>query len=185
MTSVETKIRKKPQIHVFLLTKKRRVEIRNVGARTVIFRMRRGKREGDLHIFKISDLCNRAKRDDVFNSAKTLVDEINGIKGDDKEARHLKRKLTFFMGALGQSSMTTKYIKSVFDREGIPYKKTELPRIKMLVLNLFTLPDSEHVLARAREKGVVLSPDDVTRVCWGIHAMQHAFDEFIKSEKIY
>jgi hypothetical protein len=171
-------------IHVFWLTKKRRVEIRNVGARTVIFRMRKGIKEGNLYVFNISDFCDRAKTGGVFRSAHALADGISSM-AEDKEARNIKRMLTLFTGALGQSSLTTKYIKRIFDREGVPYKDEELPRIKMLVMKLFTLPDPEHVLAKAKEKGAVLSPDDVTRVCWGIHAVQQAFDEFITREKIY
>jgi len=179
--------------YVFKLDNRRRIEIRKIGTDSVMFRITRKSRAMDernvqSYLFRMKDLGDKLKGDDlkrIMTNVNMLANMIK-LRTDrgDQDAKW-KKRLNFYLMVLGQSSMANRHIEQIYKREGIAYRKEELPGIKRLVIKLFTIPDPEHVLAMAKEKKVTLEPDDVTKICWGIHAFQHALDEIREGKRIY
>ncbi len=178
--------------YVFRLDSRRRIEIRKIGNDSILFKIMRKNRatgEGNAqsYLFRMKDMGEDEESDlkRIMTNVNMLADmiKLKTDRGDQDEK--WKKKLNFYLMILGQSSMADKHLKRIYEREGIAYRKEELPRIKRLVIRLFTIPEPEHVIAKAVEKKISLKPDDVPKICWGIHAFQHALDEIREGKRIY
>ena len=87
---------------------------------------------------------------------------------------------------IGRGVSRTRYffdeLKGIFERENIGYCEEEMPKLRKLMLELDAFPDPEQIKQRAIEKDMSLSDSDVTKVYWGIHALQSILSEVLKRD---
>ncbi len=170
--------------YIYSIGKNRRMEINRVGpdAITVHVFRRDGRGRDHTYLFEIKDKEDIRQGDameSILIDVNKLQDAVNEKdimnSATDRWKRHLRRSI--LLVATYSKTIDNK-MREVYQREAIDCPDEAIPRIKRLIIRLFTIPEPQHVMEMAKKKGMSLSSDDVARICWGIHAFERALEEF-------
>jgi hypothetical protein len=168
----------------YRMDRNRRMEICRVGPDAIMVHVfhRDGRGKGHSYLFEAKDKEGSKQGDamafmllDVKRLHDAVDEKDSRDSATDRWKRHLKRSILFVATC---SQTINDKMHEMYEREGIECPPEEIPRIKKLIIRLFTIPEPQHVMEMAEKKGMCLSNDDIARVCWGIRAFEKALDEF-------
>jgi hypothetical protein len=170
--------------YAYRIDRNRRVEISRVGPDAIMAHIshRDSRGTGHTYLFEAKDregVNQGTKMEAVLVNLTKLLESVNERDSKDSASdrwkRHMKRSILLVATC---SRTINKKMLEIYQREGIECPAEDLPRIRKLVIRLFTIPEPEHVLSVAKERKIGLSNEDVAKVCWGIRAFERTLDEF-------
>jgi len=121
---------------------------------------------GELSHAKIFEYAYELLKVRGYSRAEALSD-LNPPLCAEIRKRDLMDLLTHSLNVVSMDPLEVeKEIFDVFNRQSITSTPEEIKKLVSLIPALYTLPDFQHVKDKAQLAGILLTDDEVTKMCW-------------------